>query len=496
MRLLLRADASAEIGMGHVMRCLALAQAWQAAGGEAVMAFAELPEALTQRLGREGLKPSRVHADPGSEDDARQTMEAVIEHRADWLVLDGYRFDLAYQHSLRTGPKKLLVVDDGASPREISADLIVNQNLFAEGSFYRLRDPQCELLLGPRYVLLRREFQEARCRRPSSPEEVIRLLVTVGGGQPPATLEALVEAALQSRIPDLELTLVVGPAGYGTPALDELARRPRVRLVHQPADMAELMLTAQMAVSSAGSTSWELACLGVPTLVLIVADNQSPVAAALDRAGIAVSLGTAEDLDTARLGAELESLAADQERRTAMAELGRRTIDGQGAHRVVRTMLAGRLRLRPAGHEDARLLWEWRNDPELRAAAFNSDPIPWQSHLAWFDRRLKDPDCRIFIVLDEPGRAVGQVRFERDGEAAEIHLSVAPELRGRGWGSRLIRRATEEFSRSEGASRVRAFVKTDNVASLRAFEAAGYESQGDERVKGHLAHRFLWRASP
>ena len=493
MRLLIRADAAAEVGLGHVMRCLGLAQAWQSAGGEASLAAAELPDAVAERLSREGVGVHRTRTAVGTREDA-QELRALAEARSiDWLVLDGYRFDLTYQQAVSGGDTRTLVVDDGAAWREIHADLVVNQNLHAHESLYRPIGPSCELLLGPRYVMLRREFQEAREVTERNGKEIRRVLVTLGGGRPPAALGALVDAVAACRIGDPELFVVLGAASSSATDLDDLGKRPRVRLVRQPEGMADLLAMADLALSAAGSTTWELASLGVPALVIAVAENQTPVARALGRAGIAVDLGRLEHLDWTRLRAELESLAGNAERRAAMAEAGRRTVDGRGAHRVVRAMTRGRLRLRAVDQDDAELLWQWRNDPTVRAAAFDSAAIDWETHIRWFESRLADPDCRIFLALDEAGEEVGQVRFEKEMEEAEIHLSVATGQRGRGWGTHLIRLATEEYSRSEGVTRVRAFVRPENVGSLKAFEAAGYELQGRDTVKGLPACRFLWQ---
>jgi RimJ/RimL family protein N-acetyltransferase len=141
---------------------------------------------------------------------------------------------------------------------------------------------------------------------------------------------------------------------------------------------------------------------------------------------------------------------------------------------------SGRLRLRPATIADADLLLAWRNDPETRAASFTSDEISRDTHVRWLERKLADADCALLIV-EHGGQPVGQVRLDREGDAAEIHIALAPAARGRSLGREALRAAVTATPEVLGARRVEARVKEDNVASLRAFEAAGFRVVGRER---------------
>ena len=153
------------------------------------------------------------------------------------------------------------------------------------------------------------------------------------------------------------------------------------------------------------------------------------------------------------------------------------------------------LRLRPATPDDCRRLWEWANDPLVRAAAFNSALIPWEDHVAWFRRKLSDAGCAIYLVEDESGRPVGQVRFDRGAGGMEADLSIAPSHRGQGYGAQALRAACERLASADDAAEVIAYIKPDNQASLRTFTRAGFLSRGAARVKGHEALMMVWSRS-
>ncbi|MGQ0536415.1 MAG: GNAT family N-acetyltransferase, partial [Methanobacteriota archaeon] len=146
--------------------------------------------------------------------------------------------------------------------------------------------------------------------------------------------------------------------------------------------------------------------------------------------------------------------------------------------------------------EDARVLWEWANDPGVRSASFSQAPILWEEHLAWFTARLRDPGCGFFIVTTDDRRPIGQVRLQYDGATAEIHVSLAPGERGRGVGVAAIRAATGIALREGRAAEVLAHVKPDNAGSLVAFERAGFARVGAIRFKGHDAVLFVHTQDP
>lgn len=334
--LLIRVDADRRTGTGHVMRCLALAHAWRDSGGEACFAMASVPEALEGRVADEGMDVVRLGTPSAESDDAAATLAVLRRLDCSRLVVDGYRFGDTYQEAVRGSDVRLLFVDDYGHAERYTADLVLNQNLYATEELYRNRAPYTRLLLGARYALLRREFAAWSSRSPEQGRDGRRVLVTMGGSDPDNVTLAVLHALESVAEPRLEVTVVAGPANAHVQSLrDAAARSPHeVRLLVGVSDMPELMSEADLAVTAAGSTCWELAFMGVPSITVILAENQEPIARSLEDAGVARNAGWGRELEPRALGVAVAALVGDLAARTTMAERARSLVDGLGASRV------------------------------------------------------------------------------------------------------------------------------------------------------------------
>jgi UDP-2,4-diacetamido-2,4,6-trideoxy-beta-L-altropyranose hydrolase len=475
--LLIRTDASSDIGMGHLMRCLALAHAWRWYGDPAVFALAKGLDIGASRLQREGFDALPIHARSGSSEDGRLTMDLASDHGLGWVAVDGYTFDGEYQRLLVDAGRSVLWIDDYGHAPPYRCRCVVNQNLSAAEDLYCERSPKTMLLLGSRYVLLRPEFLRWRHFERSTPDRARRILVSLGGGDPEQVTMKVVAAIDRLDSDDLEVTIVAGAAHRNTPDIQRLcdASRHSMRLACDVTDMAELMAWADAGVVAGGTTCWEACFMGLPTVMLILAPNQQPNVERLHELGAAVSLGWHGDVTVDFLGAKLVTLLSGGEGRDQMATVGRRVVDGHGAARVRMRLLDERVRLRPVEPADAEMLWQWANQAEVRSASFRQDPIPLEDHLRWFDEHLSDPRCTILIGHDADDASVGQVRFDpAPDDEAVINVSVDAERRGRGFGPQLIDLATRRLFAQTETRAVHAMILENNRASIRAFERVGF----------------------
>jgi UDP-2,4-diacetamido-2,4,6-trideoxy-beta-L-altropyranose hydrolase len=316
------------------MRCFALAKAWQRRGGGVTFAVAETIPGIEVRLRNEGIPVEQVASSPGSSGDAEETSVLARRIAAHWVVVDGYQFLPAYHHQLKSSGLRVLMVDDDGRFPEYCADLVLNQNLAADEQMYVRREPYTRLLLGTHYALLRPEFLTAPRSHATLPIAQ-RLLVTMGGTDPDNVTQTVIEA-LAGVGEEIETTVIVGA---GNPHYEQLCasadRLPKVRLVRDPPDMASIMHSADLAVSAAGSTCWELAYLGVPMILVVLASNQKGIAEALTRRGIALNLGWHANLSLSQVSQAILQLAGDAVRRRAMSDAGQQLVDAKGAERVV-----------------------------------------------------------------------------------------------------------------------------------------------------------------
>lgn len=338
--ILIRADASPKIGTGHVMRCLALAQAWQDAGGNAVFLMAEATPAVRAKLASENCDVVSNPVRTGSAQDADRTRECSESHDADWVVVDGYSLGARYQEQVRIGGRKLLCIDDGGECDYYVADIVLNQNLNASEKFYRSRGADTQLLLGPGFSLLRREFVPWRKWRREISASGRNVLVTLGGSTPKEIGVRVMEALGSVNVEGFRGVFVVGGSTPDVPSLESCAAKSpgTITIRRDVSNMAALMSEADVAISAAGSTCWELCFLGLPSILLDVAANQIPVALELSRQECALYAGSANNISVAELAKSVETLLRSQETRRSLSRRSRQLVDGFGAQRVVSAM--------------------------------------------------------------------------------------------------------------------------------------------------------------
>jgi UDP-2,4-diacetamido-2,4,6-trideoxy-beta-L-altropyranose hydrolase len=493
--LIIRADASATVGMGHVMRCLALGQAWRDSGGRVVFLTTTTNEWLLLRLSEEGFESQTLGRPYPAADDWQATRAIAMGEPDPWVLLDGYHFDLDYQRRVKDSGFKLVVIDDTAALPHYYADVLVNQNVYAEDLIYSC-EPYTRRLLGSRYALLRREFAAYRGVRRAARAPARRVLVTMGGADPQrATLKAL--AALHDlALPELEVRVMVGAASAQLEGIRAAANSLgcATELMVAAPKMGENLAWADVAIAAAGTTAIELAFMGVPALLVVAAENQVPIAAKLEQLGAARDLGWVSQLSAARIMEGLRDLLCLQQTRAAMAERGQQLVDGEGAERVAATLSGEKVRLRWARAEDCERLWGWRNQEQVRAMSFSSEPITRETHQSWFERKLADPACLLFVGVNAEEQPVGQVRFDLGEDAsAEVSILIADQWRGQGYGTALLGSALRRMFAVANLRAVHALIKLGNGASIRMFERVGFHQAAERSVDRIGSLHYVWR---
>ena len=408
-----RCDGGARLGVGHVARSLQVALAFRMGGDEVVFAgdYAGLAAAMLSEAGV--ATAQELPADAGA------------------VVVDSYEVEPRAVEALASRFPVAMLSDGGrAPPRAAVLDYHPDaKQATLGGTAYAPVAPAC--------IGGRRE------------RGFTRALVTVGGGETGAALRESARAALWRH--GLE---VLEPSG--SPGLH--------RQLH----------AADVAISAAGVTAYELACAGVPTALVPVAANQERVVDALATGGLAVS---------GRGVGELVALLVDARVRELLAVAGPAAVDGYGAFRArdgLRAAFAGRavpdvLTYRPALAADSERQLAWRNDPAVRAASWQTAEVMPGEHARWFEGVLSNP-LRTLLVIEGRHGPLGSIRFDGDGDEAKISVIVAPEGRGSGTGSKAIRETSELFLAAYPLlARIRAELRADNLRSEGAFRRAGFE---------------------
>ena len=510
MKVFFRVDASLFMGIGHFMRCLNLADALLERDAQVRFICREHKGHLIDKLSQKAIPvtvlPAPVITDtPESEsyaawlgvsqaDDAKESIAALNNEEPDWLVVDHYGLDVEWEKQLRPHVKKLMVIDDLAN-RIHDCDILLDQNYSIEGKsrYEGLVTPTCNLLIGPCYALLRSEYLTYRKTLRERDGQVKRVFVFVGGSDPDNMTGMALKALSNNDLKHLHVDLVIGTNNQHREKLNLQAQlRGNVKIYGPRPHLADLMAKADIAIGAGGATTWERMCLGLPTLVISIAENQKPAAEALADAGYIYYAGHFSDIKLKKLSETIKLLEATADKLVEVSLQNKLLVDGLGTSRMAEIMfpsLRGEILLRLASMDDIVLYYNWVNDLEVRKNAINNLPISWETHRAWFSKKLQEVNSWLF-VLEVAGLPVGQIRFDKEGDEANIDYSLDVIVRGRGWGAQLLAMGAD-FMQNIEPVKLRATVKDQNNASSSVFLGVGFSEITSSTESG--GYRIFYR---
>ncbi len=463
---LFRFDASSAIGGGHAMRCLSLAGAMADMGWQC--RFAVGPDSMATVSGLSHFGGDILVLEGPADSEAGKIRD-WLGGECDLLIVDHYGRDARFEKACRQFAKRIMVIDDLAnSPHD--CDFLLDQTFGRSGDEYNSLVPAtCKLLLGsiyaliaPRFSKLREKTLTERARRTN----IGRVLVSFGLTDPDNLTEKALQGIGTSAL-DLDIDVVLGS---GAPHLENVRNRAcemgrAVEVTTDATDIAERMALADIAIGGGGTSSWERCCLGLPTLAVIVAENQKMVAEKLAQSGALRLLGTGADIGAEVIAGNLRALADDPDRLKCMQQDAADICDGLGTRRVMISLAVGDILLRPANMSDARRLLDWRNDALTRHSSIDARRIPYAKHIKWLEDVLADHN-RNLMIAEISGMPIGTIRADMDDNGWKLSWTVAPEARGHGFGKQIVALMIKSLS-----GKIRAEIKPDNVASLRIAEA-------------------------
>lgn len=493
-RILIRADASRQMGSGHVMRCLSLADSLRARGATVRFICRALEGHLQGLIEQRGfgvdlLPPPGTGPAPqgrlahsawlevSADQDVEQTA-AILEQgdKPDWLLVDHYALDAHWQRRLKGLVKRLGVIDDLAD-RAHEADLLLDPNLGADETpkYSQHVSASCLTLTGSRYALLRAEFGQHRARMRPRKGRLARGLVFLGGADAAGHTQTAIAGLARLQTP-VGVDVVVGAANPNAAAIRQLCGQHGFEFSQAVEDMGERMSRADFAIGAGGSSTWERACLGLPSLIVVVADNQRPGAQAICRRGGA-ELIEAQEFSPEQLARIIGRWQQDAAAMRRMSEHAYALVDGRGAERVARLILAPKIALRQATETDSEQIFHWRNDEAVRRFSHDDSLIPQATHDRWFSDALARED-RQLLIASTAGQAVGVLRYDLSGPEALVSIYRVPKSGEPGIGSAILRTGSRWLARqAPQIRRVLAEVAPDNQASRWSFLEAGYRAR-------------------
>jgi UDP-2,4-diacetamido-2,4,6-trideoxy-beta-L-altropyranose hydrolase len=495
----IRTDASSQIGTGHFMRCLTLANGLKQRGAQIRFVCRHLPEHLRSMLVANGHELGLLegvqndaalgelaHAhwlEVSQSQDAMDSIHSLSDRTWDWLIVDHYALDSRWESLLRHSANKILAIDDIAD-RQHDCDVLLDQNLYAdmETRYAGKAPPHCQLLLGPRYALLCDEFRRLHEQIKPRGGAVKHVLVFFGGIDADNYTGLAIETLAQMGIPGIHVAVVIGTQHPAREQIKTECARHGFVCYEQTDKMAELMSTADLAIGAGGAATWERCCLGLPALVLCTAENQQKQIKDAAQRGLLYSPEIVGDL-TEVISRHVLALIENVHLRQLISDNGIHMVNGCGVSHVLASMGYNDVEIRMATLADSKELFRWRNHPGIREVSRNTDAIAWQDHQKWLASILAD--SKKWLLIGEDGETpTGVVRFDAKDDEAEVSIYLTAEKASSGLGLNLLHSAEHWLTANHPEiCKIRAYVLGANDRSMRFFTKAGYKLESSEYIK-------------
>ncbi|HBI50154.1 MAG TPA: UDP-2,4-diacetamido-2,4,6-trideoxy-beta-L-altropyranose hydrolase [Moraxellaceae bacterium] len=463
MKIVVRADASLTMGSGHIMRCLTLADRLQQQGHDISFICRQHDGHLADLIGQKGFAvqllakseavdfiKQHAHSEwlgASESDDFAECKPILQALKPDWLIIDHYAIGKNWeQQAKRLLPNlKILAIDDLAD-RTHDCEILLDQNFGRKNEDYQPLVPSdCQQLLGTRYTLLRDEFANWRAmslNRRKSVQLPNNILVNLGGvDNDNVTLKILqsLNTFVQQSTQSFNVTVVMGKTAPHIESVQRFAKHASFAcaVLVNVTNMAQLMANADLAIGAAGSTTWERCCLGLPMVLLVLADNQQVIAKALADKNVVKVVTDMATLDE-QLPRLLSELADNYKK---FSRQSAKLVDGQGAKRVAHWIEFAQkfphYQVRQATQADSQRIWQWRNHVDVRRWMFGQDEIALADHEKWYRRQLDRANVHllIFEVAGEPMGLVNVTQMTVDKyQTLQLANASSPNEKTASWG--------------------------------------------------------------
>jgi UDP-2,4-diacetamido-2,4,6-trideoxy-beta-L-altropyranose hydrolase len=471
------------------MRCLTLADELKKHGAHIRFISRNLPPHLSEMLNEKGMEYISLIMDATQEpidelahsnwlgtsqaQDAQATIQALADQSWDWIVVDHYALDKRWESAVRESCRKLMVIDDLAD-RQHDCDVLLDQNYYADmQTRHNGKVPvQCQLLLGPRYALLREEFRTLREKVKVRTGDVKKILVFFGGVDADNYTSFAIQALAELNIM-LQVDVVIGSQHPNREKIQQACINHGFICHVQTTRMAELMAVADLAIGAGGTATWERCCLGLPTISFCLAENQRKLILDVALAGLIYSPISRRNLVVV-IRDHVDSLIENPALIKLISNTAMKFVDGKGSLRIITAMGINSIEIKQAGKDDSINIYEWRNNKKIRDVSINSGPISWEDHQRWFDGVLTDKNRELIIGTTE-NQPVGVVRFDIENDVAEVSIYLVPEGGFAGQGRNLLMSAERWLNANRPEiKRIHASVLAENDASKNLFLASNY----------------------
>jgi len=483
-----RTDGNGKAGIGHVMRCISLAKELL---GKASVTFIlsdeskDIKQFIEDTSGKcrvevlPDVGHEYIHGKPFSSEhslkDAKYT-ENIINGlgEVDFLIADHYGIDRKWEKQFKGMVKHIMVIDDLAN-RKHFCDILHDQNFYVDSKtrYDSLVDNKCVKLLGTSYALLRDEFKVTE--KAPVKDKVESILVSFGGSDADNVTRNVLEVLAQEEYKHINVNVVTGNYGKNKHAIRQICDNNTNFTYRQQIDyMAKLMCEADLFIGAGGSTSWERMAVGLPSIIISIADNQTKICEDMAKEGLVKYVGTAKDYNPENFKSCLNEVIKDKKWRKFVSEEGRRLVDGRGAKKVAAHIFSLLINIRKASDSDCENIYNRRNSEINRNYSNDGKKFSYESHCRWFEKIVKSEDSDLLIASSDNAE-IGVVRFDYTGDKSLISIYLILGWHNKGWGLPLLISSINWLKQNRNnIKEINAEILHENKASKQIFADTGF----------------------
>lgn len=484
-KIIIRADGGTSIGMGHVMRCIALADMLK---NDFNVAFAIQTPAESVIKNIHSVTETILHLPDTTDYKKDATGFSQFLEPTDIVILDGYNFKTDYQKIIKSAGCKLVVIDDLHDWHQV-ADAVINHAAGITAADYS-KEEYTKLYLGLEYALLRKPFL-IPSKEIKKINAVKKVFISMGASDINNLTKKFTEALIQIKGIE-EIHLMLGSINPNLKSIDLLIEKNKQIIIKKHFEisaeqLAELLKKCDLSICPASSISLESCAIGIGLITGYTAENQKGILSGLADKKTIIDLGDLNAIKTEAIISEIKKIIEVPEKLNELIENQKKIIDHDSPKRLLeifKGMITEKIHFRFAKESDTDLYYKWSNDSTVRKNSYNQDEITYESHVKWFNSKLRSPLCFFYLFLNEENQPVGQVRIDNNGTETVIGISIDENFRGKKLGSVLIKMASEDYLKKHPTENIVAYIKQENSASYNSFTKAGFGREEIVTEKG------------
>lgn len=489
-KLFIRADGGTSIGMGHVIRSLALAEMLKL-DFDITFVLQETDASVYTIIEQVVSSIIRLPVTTDYEQDADKFIMHIAKN--DLVVLDGYHFKTDYQQTIKNNCFKLICIDDLHAWHQV-ADVVINH---ADGVTEKDYEAEAgtKFCLGLDYILLRKPFLNAPPQTKIT-KSIKKVFISMGAADVNNITQKFLQALVQLKFVE-EIDLMLGAINPHLKTMDEfIAQHRHVNIVKHfnisATELCDLLQKCDVAICPASSISYECCAVGIPLLTGYTAENQQGILSGLLQHKVAYGLGDLNVVSIEKINEKVRLLNVVADGFAIIREFQQKLIDGKSPERllqVFKNLMPIQLNFRFANVADVDLYFNWANDETVRSNSFNQNAITFDKHVSWFFEKLRDDTCFFYLFMNK-NEPVGQVRIQK-GDETVIGISIAAAYRGKSLATPMLQMACDDFHKKYPDESIVAYIKVENIASYTGFKKAGFADMEQVTVMGFTSYKLI-----